>query len=809
MRHKLSNVNKILALTLSAAMAATVMAVPYEPVTAQTSGLSVKKKVTVYVGVKKQLKVKNVDSNAKVTWKSSNKKIVKVNKKGVATGVKSGKATIKCKVKTGNKTIKKNIKVNVKKPVKIKKLTLKAPATQLTVGMQISLERKIKPAKASVKKLKYSSSDTNVAEVSKKGVVMAKSAGTVKITAKATDGSKIKDIIYLTVVPTGTQQPSTPSQPAKPQASQITISSDDTALTAGDKATIQVKVEPEGAEIPKLQWISSDPFAAEVSENGTIEALAQGFTTITAQTEDGKLKASLNVTVDYDRTKVDKPRVCITNDGEIDDKNSYVHLLYYANEIDLVGLVQTSSFAHWAGSPNGENVSNMGATGDKPYAWPGTEWQNEFIDAYGEIYPNLRVHDNNYPTPNYLKSVVKIGNIGYMGDMDEATEGSEHIKNLILDDVPGPLYITAWGGLNTVGRALRDIYEQYGNTDQWKNIRQKIYDKVRIYMWYGQDGTDSEGKDPVFDGVCAKYYPELTYVDVHNCNAMGWGWENATTNNGKEKNKNHQIPEVYTGEWMLTNLENPKFGPLMDWYVTYGDGTHVVDETYMFQFGEVDEHMTSGIFCGTGRDRYDFLGEGDTPTYLPFFDMGLDSLENYEYGSIAGRFVKDEEKAAQGISNYYIPENDTVNMSDWANVGKKTEPAFYDSGARWVTDIMNAFAARADWGITSDYEDANHRPDVTIKGGNAVIAEAGERVTVTATANDPDGDNVSFRWFNYKEAGTYGEDIEITGGVKGPRMSFIVPEDAESGDTIHFLVRGTDDGDHNLTYYQRVIVTVK
>ncbi len=280
--------------------------------------------------------------------------------------------------------------------------------------------------------------------------------------------------------------------------------------------------------------------------------------------------------------------------------------------------------------------------------------------------------------------------MGDMGDMDEATEGSEHIRKLILDDVPGPLYITAWGGLNTVGRALRDIHDEYGNTEKWESIRQKIYDKVRIYMWYGQDGKNAEGKDPVFDEICAKYYPKMIYVDVHNCNALGWEWEKATANN-QTKNENHMIPEVMTGKWMLNNLEasingKSKYGPLMDWYVTYGDGTHVVDETPRFQFGENDEWLTKGFFCGTGRDKYDFLGEGDTPTYLPFFDMGLDSLENYSWGSIAGRFVKDKDKASQGITNYYVPENDTIKMSDWANVGKETTKASYDSGARWVTD---------------------------------------------------------------------------------------------------------------------------
>lgn len=40
-------------------------------------------------------------------------------------------------------------------------------------------------------------------------------------------------------------------------------------------------------------------------------------------------------------------------------------------------------------------------------------------------------------------------------------------------------------------------------------------------------------------------------------------------------------------------------------------------------------------------------------------------------------------------------------------------------------------------------------------------------------------------------------------------VSFTVPEDAESGDTIHLVVQAKDDGEHTLTHYQQVIVTVK
>lgn len=814
MRQKKSWKKSSMALTMSVIMALSGLSVPAaatatdsaaEVTAAKTAKVTLKKKATVYVGVKQQLKATVTPAGTKATlkWKSSNKKVVKVNQKGVAAGVKAGKATIKLTAKVGKKTITKSCKVTVKKPVLIKSISLTTKKSTLAVGETTTVAPKIKPAKASVKTLTYTSSNDNIAVVSAKGVITAKAPGTVQITGKAIDGSKKKAAVTITV--TGKASESK-------KAESITASVKTSELIAGDEAKITVAPQPEGAVLPTLEYTSSDHYAATVSSDGTIKALAQGSTVITVKSADGALSAEVPVNVDYDRKKVDKPRVIITNDGEIDDKNSYVHLLYYANEIDLVGLIQTSSFAHWAGTDN-PNVDDKYKVS---YAWPGIDWQDEMIDDYAELYPNLRVHDANYPTPNYLHSVVKIGNIGYTGDMDEATEGSEHIKSLILDDVEGPLYITAWGGLNTVGRALRDIYEEYGNTVEWNNIRQKIYDKVRIYMWYGQDGKDAEGYDPVYDNVVALYYPELTVLDVKSCQAVGWSWDKANTNN------KHQIPEVMSGNWLYKNIDSGHGDLLEKWYVTWGDGTHVVDETDYFQLGEKDELMNSHFASGRGRSRYDFCGEGDTPTYLPFFDMGLDSLENYEWGSIAGRFEKVEGKVnknGEAITNYYVPVNDYVKMSDWADVGEETEYDSYDSGARWVTDIMDAFAARADWGIKSGYEKANHRPNVTIKEGKAITASAGDRVYLNAKATDPDGDSVSLQWFNYIEAGTYrsSEDadeakpssIAITGGGKGARMSFVVPSDAKSGDTIHMLVKATDDGEHNLSYYQRVVITVK
>ena len=56
-----------------------------------------KKKVTITVGKTVKLKVKKNKAKKKVKWKSANKKIVKVTKKGKIKGIKPGKTVVNCK----------------------------------------------------------------------------------------------------------------------------------------------------------------------------------------------------------------------------------------------------------------------------------------------------------------------------------------------------------------------------------------------------------------------------------------------------------------------------------------------------------------------------------------------------------------------------------------------------------------------------------------------------------------------------------------------------------------------------------------
>lgn len=150
----------------------------------------------------------------------------------------------------------------------------------------------------------------------------------------------------------------------------------------------------------------------------------------------------------------------------------------------------------------------------------------------------------------------------------------------------------------------------------------------------------------------------------------------------------------------------------------------------------------------------------------------------------------------------------------------------------------NEFAARVDWCLTDDETKVNHAPTVTVKQGIDIEAKAGDTVTLTAEGKDQDDNTLTYHWWRYFESDTYqdspittkdevneiggmqiditrqvGEDekldtIEINNSDEA-EMSFVVPEDAKSGDTIHMIVEVQDNGKHELKHYQRVIITVK
>ena len=303
-----------------------------------------------------------------------------------------------------------------------------------------------------------------------------------------------------------------------------------------------------------------------------------------------KVEDNKNVAIEQDvnTNKSNKARTVITTDGEVDDMNSVIRFMLYANEVDLEGIVLTSSVYHYAGDEE---------KGIEPFRWTGTEWLDEFIDAYGEVYPNLSVHAEGYPEPEYLKSISKIGNISNVGEMEEVTEGSEFLKELFLQDSDSPLYLQTWGGTNTTARALKSIEEEYKDTDQWEEIQQKVYDNVVIYIILDQDDSYSE--------YIAKNWPNIRII---NDSSNFWRFAYAWQFNPKEVNN------LLQGEWQYENIKSGH-GALLERYALMGDGNYIEGELEEEQRG-IDAYLENN----KEYNRYDFISEGDSPSFLYLID---------------------------------------------------------------------------------------------------------------------------------------------------------------------------------------------
>ena len=96
---------------------------------------------------------------------------------------------------------------------------------------------------------------------------------------------------------------------------------------------------------------------------------------------------------------------------------------------------------------------------------------------------------------------------------------------------------------------------------------------------------------------------------------------------------------------------------------------------------------------------------------------------------------------------------------------------------RWVKDLQNEFAARANWCVRG-YKEANHAPVVKLNHQANISAKPGEKIQLCGTAKDPDGNQLKYTWWQYKEAGTYKGSVVISSS-DNKESSFIVPYDAE------------------------------
>lgn len=135
----------------------------------------------------------------------------------------------------------------------------------------------------------WSSSNTALATVEASGCVTAKAAGSVKITARANDGSNKQAVFTLTI---------------KQLATSVEIIGDDKAA-AGASITLKADVQPAKASNKKVEWFSSDPENVPV-KNGVVKPKngVSGSYTITAKALEGTEQAIATKIIEVKKGKI-------------------------------------------------------------------------------------------------------------------------------------------------------------------------------------------------------------------------------------------------------------------------------------------------------------------------------------------------------------------------------------------------------------------------------------------------------------------------------------------------------------------------
>lgn len=444
-----------------------------------------------------------------------------------------------------------------------------------------------------------------------------------------------------------------------------------------------------------------------------------------------------------------KPRVLVLSDIEADpdDTQSLIRFLLYCNQWNVEGLIATTSI-HQQSRVAPESILKV-------------------LDAYKKVQTNLLKHEKGYPSYDALKPLVKKGLAVYgMQGVGEGkdSEGSDWIVKVLEKNDDRPLWVSVWGGPNTLAQALWKIKNTKSASEA-----EKLYKKLRVYTISDQDDTGP---------WIRKNFPNIFYVITPGYNYAKATWL------GMSFPMPGSNTEVTSADWLAKNIQQGH-GPL---------GAAYPDVAY-------------GM-------------EGDTPSFLSLISNGLNDPEHPNYGGWGGRYefylpeFFDSNSGMFKRDNW--PKDEPETRAIWTNADdsivsptdKKSYAGNRETIWRWRTEFQNDFAARMLW-TTKNFNECNHPPVPMLAHSDHLTVKSGETFHLSAAGTrDPDGDSMSYLWFQYPEAGTYKGIVSLK--PYSPNL-YDIPVTApvvESPQTIHFILKVTDKGTPQLSRYKRVIVTV-
>ena len=396
-------------------------------------------------------------------------------------------------------------------------------------------------------------------------------------------------------------------------------------------------------------------------------------------------------------TEDGKPyRVLVSSDiggTDPDDFQSMVHLLLYADVLDIEGIISS------------------------PFGPGRVDDIHKVIDEYEKDYPNLVSYSEKYPTADSLRKITKQGGIDiaeYKGYGD-ATEGSEWIIQCARRDDPRPLYVLVWGLMEDLAQALHDAPD--------------ILPKLRVYYI----GGPNKKWGPNAYQYIVDNYPNLWIIES---NATYRGWFNG--GNQSDEWSNSGFPEKYIsgkgalGEFFMTQLggtikmgDSPSLAWLLKgnpenpsepgwggqyvraWEPPYYLFTNMPNKTdNMQEFGvleialpvgnnlpenpeallQVDNQSVKGYFAEDNTVRFRFCPKSDKTFH---FEISSNIPElNGKSGGVTA-FIPPPNLAEQPSEKYpnWWTDDPNPDLAEGAHIGAKTV-------SKWREEFLKDFAGR-------------------------------------------------------------------------------------------------------------------
>ena len=443
-----------------------------------------------------------------------------------------------------------------------------------------------------------------------------------------------------------------------------------------------------------------------------------------------------------------KPRLIVLTDlsNEPDDEESLVRLLVYSDEFEIEGLVATTS--NWLKQSPREDLLRRD------------------LAAYAQVRPNLLKHSPGFPTAEQLLSVTCTGQTEYglasIGPGQDSG-GSRRIIEAVDRADDRPLWISVWGGPNTLAQALATVRASRPPAEVDKFVA-----KLRVYAISDQDDSGP---------WLRREFPGLYYI--------------------VSPSSPHSYEEYYRATWSgISGGETLSDAP--------GYHSAMVHNPWL----EANVIIGHGPLGALYPHRL-YLMEGDTPSFLGLIDRGLGWDASPAAGGWGGRYA------------LFQPAGETRPI--WTDLAATRDRVEVEPGRlemsnqatiwRWREHFQNDFAARMDWCVTDDFKKANHNPHPVLNGDRStgvltIAAKAGTTVTLSADGTDAgdDGQHVKITWWIYREAGTLeGATLATTDGLK---TEVALPVTQKPG-TLHVILQAEDDGEPRLFAYRRIVVEVR